>query len=45
MPGAKIESFNGFRELTRKLVAVPKRELDEQRAKKAKRSARAPKPT
>lgn len=39
MSGAQPESFKEFRELTRKLIAVPKQELDKARAKKAKRQA------
>jgi hypothetical protein len=34
--GAQPESFKEFRELTRKLIAVPKQELDKARQKKAK---------
>ncbi len=37
------ESFARFRSLARKLTAVPKREVDEARAKKPKRSSRTPK--
>jgi len=37
------ESFARFRSLARKLVAVPKKELDEERAKKPKRSGPTPK--
>ena len=43
MRGAEPESFKRFRELTLKLAAVPKREVEAQR-KKPKRSGRASKP-
>ncbi len=43
MPGTKAETpFDRFRELARKLAAVPKREADEEKAKKA--AERGPKP-
>jgi len=35
--------FQQFKSLTRKLLAVPKREADEERAKKPKRSGPNPK--
>lgn len=40
MSGAQPESFKEFRELTRKLIAVPKQELDKARQKRAKRQNR-----
>lgn len=44
MPGAKGETpFGQFRDLARKLAAVPKREADEQKAKNPRRPGPTPK--